>query len=357
MPHWVSCFFMYFSGKILDMKKIPFLLTIIILCLGSSCSKKDDFTLAGKIENLSSDTILVYYQVPQFQLDTLVCKERTFTYTISPDTFTMFSLILDAEETIPVFADKGQSVHISGTINEPSIQGEGENKLMNEIIQSLKAIPSHKISQKVDSFIQSNPNSFTTLYLLDKYYVRNDSANFEQLETLTKSLHGIIKDNPYMAQLQAKIESLKNYKKNQSILSLMGFDKKGESMKWSEVKDKHILLNFWASWHPQSITERDSLKSVLKEFKQEDLVVYNVSLDMDKDAWIKALDEETDLWKHICDFKGWQSAVVRNQNINQLPYNIILSPTKRILHRNLPKDEIEEKLKQLIKDKPKKKRK
>jgi hypothetical protein len=55
--------------------------------------------------------------------------------------------------------------------------------------------------------------------------------------------------------------------------------------------------------------------------------------------------------------KGWQSAVVRNQNINQLPYNIILSPTKRILHRNLSKEEVVEKLKQLIKDKPKKKRK
>lgn len=339
------------------MKNIPFLLTITILWLASSCSKKNDFTLEGKLDNLSSDTILIYYQVPQFQLDTLICKEGSFTYTISPDTFTMFSLIVDAEETIPVFADKEQTVYISGTIDEPNIEGEGENKLMNEIIHALQAIPSNEIPQKVDSFIQSNPDSFTSLYLLDKYYARNDSANFEQLETLTKALHGIIKDSPYMTQLQAKIESLKNYKKNQSILSLMGFDKEGKSMRWSEVKDKHILLNFWASWHPQSISERDSLKSVLKEFKKEDLIVFNVSLDMDKDAWVKALDEETELWKHICDFKGWQSAVVRNQNINQLPYNIILSPTKRILHRNLSKEEVVEKLKQLIKDKPKKKRK
>ena len=348
---------MYFSEKILDMKNIPYLLTIIILWLASSCSKNENFTLEGKIENLPSDTILVYYQVPQFQLDTIVSKEGSFTYTISPDTFTMFSLILNAEETIPVFADKGQTVNISGSINEPYIQGEGENKLMNDIIQSLKAMPSNEIPQKVDSFIQSNPNSFTTLYLLDKYYTRNDSADFEQLETLTKSLHGIIKDTPYMTQIQAKIETLKNHKKNQSILSLMGFNQKGESMKWSEVKDKHILLNFWASWHPQSIAERDSLKTALKEFKKDDLVVYNVSLDMDKDAWVKALDEETDLWKHICDFKGWQSAVVRNQNINQLPYTIILSPTKRILHRNLQKDEIVDKLKQLIKEKSKKKSK
>ena len=339
------------------MKNIPYFLIICTLWLVSSCSKNDNFTLEGKIENLSSDTILVYYQVPQFQLDTIVCKEGSFTYTISPDTFTMFSLILDTEETIPVFADKGQTVNISGTINEPNILGEGENKLMNEIIQSLKAMPSSEIPQKVDSFIKVNPQSFTTLYLFDKYYARNDSADFEHLETLTKGLHGIIKDTPYITQLQAKIESLKNYKKSQSILSLMGFNKKGESMKWSEVKDKHILLNFWASWHPQSISERDSLKTALKEFKKDDLVVYNVSLDMDKEAWVKALDEETDSWKHICDFKGWQSAVVRNQNINQLPYTIILSPAKRVLHRNLTKDEIVDKLKQLIKDKSKKKRK
>lgn len=350
----------YFSGKFRIMKKIPFLLTILLLGLASSCSQKTDFTLEGKIDNLPSDTLLVYYQVPQYKLDTLVCQNGKFTYTIHPDTFTVFSLLLENQELLPVYAEKGQTVKINRENNILTIQGEGENKLLAQILDLLKELPNEAIKAKVDSLIQTNPHSFTNIYLIDKYYTRNALANFSDLEPLVQKLHGIIKDTPYMTQLQSKIEALKNPQKNQSILSLQGIDKNGESIKWNEIRNKHILLNFWASWHAQSLSERDSLKTILADIKKDiakdDFIIYNISLDMDKDEWLKACDEETEQWKHLCDFKGWNNFVLRNQNIHQLPYNILLSPTKRILERNTPWNELAEKLKQHVNSQKEKKR-
>lgn len=337
------------------MKNITFFLTICILYLASSCSEKTDFTLKGEIENLPSDTLLVHYQLPRYQLDTLICKDGKFTYNLLPDTLTMFSLILNDQEIIPVFAEKGETVEISGTADNFTIKGNGENKLMAKIMEHLKGLPSDALMQQVDSIILSNPHSFTNIYLIDKYYTHNPSADFNRLEELTKNLYGDVKDTPYITILQGKIESLKRPQKNQSILSLQAFQKDGKKLKWGELKDKHILLNFWASWSPQSIAARDSLKTILKEFKKEDLIVYNISLDMDKHTWLEATDEESDLWKHICDFRGWNNYVVRNQDIHELPYNLILSPKKRILSRNLSKDELKDKLKQLIKDEKKRK--
>lgn len=337
------------------MKNSWFILTICILWLASSCSEKTDFTLKGNIKNLPSDTLLVYYQVPRYQLDTLICQDGKFSYTISPDTLTMFSLILNDQLTIPVYAEKGQIVEVNGTTDDFTIKGKGENETMAKIMKHLKELPSDELMEQVDSFILSNPHSFTNIYLIDNYYTRNPSADFTHLEELTNNLYGIIKDTPYMTILQGKVESLKKPQNNQSILALQAFQKNGKNLKWGELKDQHIVLNLWASWDTKSMAARDSLKTILKDFKKEELIVFNLSLDMDKHTWLEETDEETEQWKHICDFKGWNNYIVKNQDIHQLPYTLLLSPKKRILSRNLSKEELTEKLKQLIKDEKKRK--
>ena len=108
----------------------------------ASCSnEKNNFTLKGQISGLSSDTLLVYYQVPEFKLDTIFCKKGVFEYVIEPDTTTVFSLIFNAEESLPIFAEKGQSVQVKGSTAELEIQGEGDNQLMNDIFSLLKETP------------------------------------------------------------------------------------------------------------------------------------------------------------------------------------------------------------------------
>lgn len=87
------------------MKKLSFLFLALILLL-TGCSKKSTFTLKGNISSLSSDTILVFYQEPNYKLDTIIAQNGKFSYTINSDTFTIFSLLLSDKEVLPVFANK-----------------------------------------------------------------------------------------------------------------------------------------------------------------------------------------------------------------------------------------------------------
>ena len=96
------------------MKKLSFLFLALILLL-TGCSKKSTFTLKGNISSLSSDTILVFYQEPNYKLDTIIAQNGKFSYTINSDTFTIFSLLLSDKEVLPVFANKGESVTWNGT--------------------------------------------------------------------------------------------------------------------------------------------------------------------------------------------------------------------------------------------------
>ena len=52
------------------MKKLLFFLFTLVV-LASGCGKKNTFTLEGSIKGLPSDTILVFYQEPDYKLDTI----------------------------------------------------------------------------------------------------------------------------------------------------------------------------------------------------------------------------------------------------------------------------------------------
>ena len=337
------------------MRKTIYLL-LAVLCLMAGCSnEKNNFTLKGQISGLSSDTLLVYYQVPEFKLDTIFCKKGVFEYVIEPDTTTVFSLIFNAEESLPIFAEKGQSVQVKGSTTELEIQGKGDNQLMNEILSLLKETPKQKVKHIVDSLIQANNYSFTNLYLIDKYYTKDSLPNYKHLEKLFESQSGIIKDTPYLMTLLPKIEDL-NSNQLQSVHSLIGKDRKGQDFKWGNIRDRYILIDFWASWHPQSMIEQDSLQNVIKALKKEKFLICSISLDLDKDAWLKASDRDTTQWKQICDFRGWNNTLVKGQNIQELPSNLLLDKNKRIIARNIRGKELIDKVKELVqKDKDKEK--
>ena len=339
------------------MRKTIYLL-LTFLCLMASCSsEKNSFTLKGEISGLSSDTLLVYYQVPEFKLDTIFCKKGVFEYVIEPDTTTMFSLIFNTEESLPIFAEKGQSVQVNGSTSEIKIQGKGDNQLMNDILLLLKETSKKDIKRTVDSLIQANNHSFTNLYLIDKYYAQDSLPNYKQLEELIESQSGIIKDTPYFMALLPKVEN-QNGNRSLSIHTLLAQNRKGEDFKWSDIRNQYILIDFWASWHPESVAEQDSLQTILKALKKENFIVCSISLDLDKEAWLKASDRDTTQWKQLCDFKGWNNTLIKGQNIQELPSNLLLDKNKRIIARNIRGQELIDKVKDLIqKDKEKEKEK
>ena len=329
-------------------KTIYLLLTTLLLTTG--CSEKTNFTLKGEISGLTSDTLLAYYLAPEYKIDTIICQKGKFEYTFTPDTLNVFNLLFNTEESLPIFADKGQSVEVKGTTTDFEIEGEGENKLMNEIFSLLRNTSEEKTMDIVDSLIQANKYSFTNLYLLDKYYANDEYADFEHINKLIESQSGIIKDSPYIIDLQSRIAHLSAKQKNLSIANLNGQDRKGEKIKWPTNRENYILIDFWASWHPESVAAQDSLVNVLKELKKEKFLVYSVSLDMDKEAWLKASDRDTTQWYQVCDFKGWNNNILKNQGVQELPFNLLLDKNKRIIAKNVRGKELITKIKGFIKE-------
>jgi peroxiredoxin len=78
-----------------------------------------------------------------------------------------------------------------------------------------------------------------------------------------------------------------------------------------------------------------------KKYKNKNFTVLGVSLDEDKDAWVKAIQKDGLTWKHISDLKGWQSAVVPVYGIEGIPYNVLLDPEGKILATELREKDLD----------------
>lgn len=200
----------------------------------------------------------------------------------------------------------------------------------------------------VDSMIKVNPHSYTNIYLIDKYYVQDSLPDYKHIDQLIKGLSGVIKDTPYMIDLQNKLSEKTDLADNRYISNISCTDKNGKTVNWSSVKNKYVLLDFWASWNKESVIAQDSLAPVQKALKKEKFAIISLSLDLDRKEWLEASKRDTAQWKQVCDFKGWDNSIVKQQGITKLPANMLIGPDKRVIVQDIRGKELIEKVKQLI---------
>jgi thiol-disulfide isomerase/thioredoxin len=116
----------------------------------------------------------------------------------------------------------------------------------------------------------------------------------------------------------------------------------GEKMSLSKIKDKLVLIDFWASWCGPCRRENPNLVDAYRKYNKtkfkdgNGFEIYSLSLDKNKDAWIKAINQDQLFWEyHVSDLGGWQSEGSNKYNIRSIPSNVLVNGKGIIIAKNL----------------------
>jgi peroxiredoxin len=126
-------------------------------------------------------------------------------------------------------------------------------------------------------------------------------------------------------------------------------DAEGRQVSLTSFRGKYLLVDFWASWCGPCRAENPNVVKAHEEFKNKNFAILGVSLDMDKDKWQKAVQQDNLAWTQISDLKYWNSKAVSTFKFEGIPFNLLIDPQGKIVATSLRGPDLENKLREVLK--------
>ena len=125
-------------------------------------------------------------------------------------------------------------------------------------------------------------------------------------------------------------------------------DVNGKPFTLSSLRGKYVLIDFWASWCAPCREENPNVVANYNRFKNKNFTILGVSLDKDKAAWLKAIENDGLAWKQVSDLKFWNSEAAALYGVQGIPYNVLVDTEGKVVATNLRGADLSNKLSELF---------
>ncbi|WP_430909699.1 redoxin domain-containing protein [Maribacter sp. 2-571] len=188
----------------------------------------------------------------------------------------------------------------------------------------------------------SSPVSSDILSIYSKHWGK------EKTERLFNILSEENRTSEYGKRIKRFINLNKNTKIGEQFTDFEMANTDGKLKKLSDLKGKTILLEFWASWCLPCRQENPNLTKAYKKYKDNGLEILAVSLDSNKDAWLKAIQKDSLDWIHVSDLKGQENEAALIYGVHSIPDNFLIDKNGILIGRKLRGKKLNEKLKEIM---------
>ena len=124
-------------------------------------------------------------------------------------------------------------------------------------------------------------------------------------------------------------------------------DTTGKIIDLKNLRGKYVLVDFWASWCGPCRKENPNVLAAYDKYHNKGFDIISISLDKNKNSWIKAIQADGLSWMHVSDLKGWKNAAAAKYGVKLIPQNFLLDKDGKIIARNLRGPALDKKLSEI----------
>lgn len=189
------------------------------------------------------------------------------------------------------------------------------------------------------SFIDADTTSAANFSVLQRLDPKQDGAYFIKVRNgLAPRMQG----NVFFDQLANNVAKIEHEMKMSANIGLgkpapdiVLPNPDGEEIALSSLRGNYVLVDFWASWCKPCRMENPNVVKLYNKYEDENFEIYGVSLDRNKDKWVKAIEQDNLSWKHVSDLQFWNSAAAKLYNVTSIPFTLLIDPDGKIVETKL----------------------
>jgi len=220
-----------------------------------------------------------------------------------------------------------------------------DEKKREALMKKYDAI-SKRINTEVGKFIAVKKSSYVSPFLL---FI---TAQLYDDPLLMEQRYLSLDSNIRHSQIGKSLAEFVAYNKVGAIgsdaLDFTQSDEKGNPVSLSSLKGKYVLIDFWASWCKPCREENPNVVKAFDKFNAKNFTILGVSLDKDKEPWIKAIEKDKLKWTQVSDLQYWNNSAAVMYHVQGIPQNFLVDPNGKIVGKNLRGAELEARLCQLL---------
>jgi peroxiredoxin len=189
------------------------------------------------------------------------------------------------------------------------------------------------------------------LYILNKYLLYTLSV--DEIMELHSAVSINFDQSIYYKIIQNYVSILQQTAIGSEALDFTQLTPEGNSVSLSDFRGKYVLIDFWASWCGPCRKENPNVVNVYNKYHNDGFEVLGVSLDQNKENWLKAIESDGLVWTQVSDLKGWSNEVANQYGIKSIPSSLLIDPNGIIIGKNLNGAELEFAIKEIFSSKNK----
>ena len=324
------------------MKKI-IICSLVILSF-FSCSR-NKFSVDVEMQNANGKTAYLQRMIDNelVSIDSALIENNKAVFNVkkSDNNDAYHIYIKGWRRALPFFADN-QNVVINGDFNaynKINVTAALTQKNLDEINRKLSKADDQIVKMMVSEYVKNNRNDALAPYLLYKY---KWAFNLRDFKELIKHISRDV-NSGYYEKIKEYIQMLERTSVGQPYIDFTLNNIDGEAVTLSELvgKSKLIMIDFWASWCPDCRVENPNIVEAYELYKDKGLEIVSVSLDTDKEAWLKGIKDDNLSWNnHLSALNGWNCPAATEYGVAFIPQNVLINEKGIIVAKNLNGDNL-----------------